>query len=178
MNYLDIILLLVIFLFFYLGVKRGFLLSFLQLLGMVLVIILVRQFGVLIRDGIHLKLGISANWALLLGYVVIFFVIMLLAKGISTLLQNLMTVIRMKWLDRLLGGVFNILFGSAIVIIIVMILEVSTVASLLGESRNRSTLYTSAKIIAEDIISKYREGVPGSKPTKQRYERARGTRPV
>ncbi len=178
MNYLDIILLLVLLIFFFLGIKRGFFLSFLQLLGILLVIVLVRQFGVLISNGIHQRLGISETWALVIGYSAIFIIIMLLAKGISNLLQSILELISLGWLDRFLGGIFNILFGSAIIIILIMILEASSLANSLGESRDRSFMYSSARIIARDIIEKYVDGIPGSRPSRERYQRYRPSRPV
>lgn len=178
MNLLDIILLVILIVFFFWGFKRGFLLTFLQLLGIILVIILVRQFGVLLRDGIHLRLGIPQIWVIIFGYAIIFIVIMLLAKIISSLLQSFIGMIKLGWLDRVLGGVFNIVFCFALMVIIVMILEVSSISAHIGEYRHSSQIYSSARIIAEDIISKYLDGIPGSQPSRERHERYRGRRLV
>src|SRR5690554_7042246 len=95
MNFLDLFFLIILLVFFFLGYKRGFLLSLLQLLGIVLVIILIRQFGTVIREGIHQQFGISDTWAIILGYIVIFIIIMILAKIISSVLQKLMALIHL-----------------------------------------------------------------------------------
>jgi|SRR5690554_464873 membrane protein required for colicin V production len=171
MNFLDLFFLIILLVFFFLGYKRGFLLSLLQLLGIVLVIILIRQFGTVIREGIHQQFGISDTWAIILGYIVIFIIIMILAKIISSVLQKLMALIHLGWIDRLIGGVVNLLFCFALIIVLVLILEVSTLSSSLGEIRNNSKIYSSARVIADDIINNYLRDLPGSPIEEGQFRR-------
>lgn len=178
MNYLDIISLLLLLFFFYLGFKRGFFLSFLQLVGIVLVIVLIRQFGLVIREGIHHQLGISYTWAIVLGYLAIFIIIMVLAKLLSYLLQKLMAMISLGWINRLLGGIFNLLFGFAIIVVLVLIIEVSSLSDSLGEARDHSRLYSYARGIATDIIDKYTTEIPGSRPSRERPPQVPPSRPL
>jgi membrane protein required for colicin V production len=161
MNFLDIIFLFILLVFFFLGYKRGFLLSLLQLLGIVLVIVLIRQFGTVIREGIHHQFGISDTWAIVLGYIVIFIIIMILAKIISLVLQKLIALIHLGWIDRLVGGIVNLLFCFALIVILVLILEISTLSNSLGEVKDNSKIYNSARIIADDIINNYLGEIPG-----------------
>ena len=177
-NYLDIILALLLIVFFIFGLKRGFILSFLQLLGIVLVIVLVRQFGVIIRQNIHVSLGISQTWAIILGYVIIFIIVMILAKLISLILEKLMALISMGWLNNFIGGIFNILFGFATIIILVLLIEISSISSSLGKAREDSKIYTVARVIAENIINNYVSDIPGSRQAPQRPAITRESRPV
>ncbi len=178
MNYLDIILLILLLFFFFMGLKRGFILSFLQLLGIVLVIVLIRQFGSLIREGIHLRLGISDTWAIILGYVAIFIIVMILAKLVTLILQKLMTLVSLGWLNSLLGGIFNLIFGFALIVILVLLIEVTSFSNTLGEARNRSVIYSSAKVLADDIINSYIAEIPGSRPAGERPTRPQNYRPL
>lgn len=178
MNYLDIILLIILLVFFFFGLKRGFLLSFLQLLGILLVIILVRQFGTVIREGFHIRLGISETWAIILGYVVIFIIVMILAKIISTLLEKLMALIHIGWLNSMLGGILNLIFGFAMIVIFVLIFEVSSISKVLGEARESSRIYSTAKVLADDIINRYISDIPGSHSHQRRQPLSQQTRPL
>ncbi|MBW6515867.1 MAG: CvpA family protein [Candidatus Cloacimonetes bacterium] len=178
MNFLDIILMIFLLIFFVIGLKRGFILSFLQLLGIILVIVLVRQFGVIIREDIHVRLGISETWAIILGYVVIFIIVMILAKLISLILEKLMALISMGWLNNFIGGIFSVLFGFAIIIILVLLIEISSISTSLGKVREESKIYSAARVIAENIINNYVSEIPGSRQAPQRPPIPRDARPL
>jgi membrane protein required for colicin V production len=178
MNVIDIILLSILFVFFLFGVKRGFFLSLMQLIGIGVIILLIQQFGSLMRTGIHEKLGIPETLAVIIGYILIFVLIMLVAKIITVIIQKFMKTISLGWIDRVLGGVLGIVFGIIFVVLAVLIIEVSSAGESIGEARENSPTYSMARVLASSVLASVVYRMPGYHPESERPRRSHSGHPI
>jgi len=122
MNFLDIILICIVGIFLIRGFFRGLVQEILSLTAIVLAIFLASNYQHLIVP--HLELYIKSEITVsALAYVLIFFgtlvVFWLIAKAIRTMLD----ISLLGWIDRAAGGIFGLLEGVLIGLIILMFLH-------------------------------------------------------
>ena len=145
MNYLEIILIVILLASFYFGMKRGFILSFMQLFGVLMIFILIRQMGGLLTAEIHTRFGVGQTIATILTYILILVIVMLLVRLLAFVIKKFLQLVMLGWVDRLLGGLLGLLFGFLIISIVVLILEVTSLGGSLGQVREGSRIYSAAK---------------------------------
>ncbi|MCB5230059.1 MAG: CvpA family protein [Candidatus Cloacimonas sp.] len=163
MNYLDIITLAILAIFFVMGIRRGFSLTLIQVIGIVMVVVFIQLFGVALKRYIPLSLGIPTEGALVIGYILIFIIVMILAKVISSLLQKFWKSLSLSWLDRLLGGLLGIVLGTVFFIMLILFLDVSGLSSNLEDASNNSKIYKPLRSLAHQVFHKSLPYIPGSK---------------
>lgn len=162
MNYLDIALAIILLAAFFIGMKRGLILSFMQLLGVVLIFILIRQAGNAITAQLHLALGLNETIATILTYVLVFIVVMVFVVIVTFLIKKFLKLVMLGWVDGLLGGILGVLFGFLIVTILVLIAEVTPIGDAFGEARDQSFLYSLARGMSYSLRINIVEYMPGS----------------
>ncbi len=163
MNYLDIALTILLLAAFFIGVKRGLILSFMRLLGVVLIFILIRQAGNAITAQLHLTLGIREILATVLTYILILIVVLVFVTIVAYLIKKFLKLVMLGWVDGLLGGILGVLFGFLVITILVLIIELTPLAEALGESRDASFLYNVARGISYSLRINIIEFMPGSR---------------
>ncbi|QJB57486.1 CvpA family protein [Pseudodesulfovibrio sp. zrk46] len=122
MNFLDIVLVCILAIFMIRGFFRGLVQEVLSLAAVVLAIFLASNYQHLLVP--HLELYIESQVTVnALAYVIIFFgtliIFWLLAKAIRTMLD----IVLLGWVDRIAGGVFGIIEGALIALILLMFLQ-------------------------------------------------------
>lgn len=122
MNFLDIILICIVAIFLIRGFFRGLVQEVMSLAAVVLAIFLASNYQHILVP--HLELYINSEITVnALAYVLIFFgtiiVFWLLAKAIRTMLD----ISLLGWIDRLAGGVFGVIEGVLITLILLMFLQ-------------------------------------------------------
>ncbi|MCD4650785.1 MAG: CvpA family protein [Candidatus Cloacimonetes bacterium] len=123
MSVLDIIFIAMFIVVFSYGFKRGFIASVLQLAGIVLGIILVARFGPLVQRGLMYWFNLGATPAAILAYILIFLLLLLIIRIIITLLQKITSFLGLRFIDRVLGGLFTVLNFFLILVLIFMVLS-------------------------------------------------------
>ncbi len=141
MNFLDIILICIVGIFLIRGFFRGLVQEILSLTAIVLAIFLASNYQHLIVP--HLELYIKSEITVsALAYVLIFFgtlvVFWLIAKAIRTMLD----ISLLGWIDRAAGGIFGLLEGVLIGLIVLMFLHA------FAPNRNGSVNHTSPPFAA------------------------------
>lgn len=122
MNFLDIILICIVGIFLVRGLLKGLVQEVLSLLALFLAVFLAANFkGVLIP---HLKLYIGNETTVsALAYVIIFFGTLIVFWLLAKFLRSMLDISLLGWVDRGAGGLFGLIEGVVIGLIVLMFLQ-------------------------------------------------------
>jgi len=141
MGTLDIILSIVVFIFFLLGLKKGFIATVINLAAFILFFILIVYIGPIFKEIIHLKFTISDFLATTLSYFVIFLIIFIVSAVLIRILTKILRALKINWINRLLGGVLGI--ANALIIIAVLFL----IFTILPAPKDKKPIIKQSKIL-------------------------------
>lgn len=111
MNWLDIVLILVLALFAFIGFRRGLIRAVLILVGLVLGVFLAGHFYVPFSNWLPIA-NITA--ARIVGFIIIFIAVIAAAVIVASLLRKTIALIKLGWADRILGALFGFVAGAVI----------------------------------------------------------------
>jgi membrane protein required for colicin V production len=109
MNWLDIVILVVIAISFFAGLKSGIIKTAISLAGMAVGVILAGRYYTQLAP--YLSFIPEASVANVVAFIIILLVTMIFAAIIAALLTSFAKAILLGWLNALLGGVFGIFMG-------------------------------------------------------------------
>src|SRR6056297_2829207 len=107
MSVIDIVLSVMIVIFFSLGFSKGLIRSVIQLLGLIATVYLITTSGHFVKAELVSRFDLQPVLATIAAYLVIALIIFLMAKLIGWLLESLDGLLQLKFFNRLLGGVFG-----------------------------------------------------------------------
>ena len=110
MNWLDIVIIVVIGLATFIGVRKGIIKMALTLAGLVLGIFLAGRYYVPFSE--RLTLISSPVWAKVAAFAIIFIGVMVLAAVLAHLLEKVASVIMLGWANRLVGAILGFVVGA------------------------------------------------------------------
>ena len=113
MNWLDIVIIIIVAIPVFIGLKRGLLGTLVPLLGIILAVILAGRFYGSIS-------GLLDNWlqsesqAKIVGFIVIFILVMIVVLVAASLARKFLNLLFLGWVDRIGGVVFGLIIGCLI----------------------------------------------------------------
>ena len=110
MNWLDIVLVVVIGLATFIGLRKGIIRMALTLAGLVLGIFLAGRYYVPFSE--HLTLISSPTWAKVAAFAIIFIGVMVVAAVLARLLEKVASAILLGWANRLVGAILGFIVGA------------------------------------------------------------------
>jgi len=110
MNWLDIVIIVVVGIATFVGLRKGIIRMVLTVVGLVVGIILAGRYYASFSE--YLTLISSPNWAKVAAFAIIFIGVMVLAALLSRLLERATSVIMLGWANRLVGGVLGFILGA------------------------------------------------------------------
>ncbi|HEY55828.1 MAG TPA: CvpA family protein [Dehalococcoidia bacterium] len=110
MNWLDIVLVVVIGLATFIGLRKGIIKMALTLAGLVLGIFLAGRYYMPFSE--HLTLISSPTWAKVAAFAIIFIGVMVVAAILARLLEKAASVIMLGWANRLVGAILGFVVGA------------------------------------------------------------------
>lgn len=125
MHILDIILGVFLLILAIWGIKKGFIASVIQLVGLVVAFVVISKMGHFVKEWLIMEFELSEIIAVIASYILIFIVIMLLVRLIIFMMHRFVEMLHLKWLNRLLGAIFSIINGLLILSILTIILNIS-----------------------------------------------------
>lgn len=148
MNILDILALIIIAFSIVTAVIKGLIREVLSLgsviLGLVLAVLFYQEGG----EALH-SVGVPGTWSAFLGFILIFIGIVAAGASIIHISDQILRALQIKWIDRLLGGLFGFLRGYLISLVIVLAFTAFPIGNGLVEgSRLRPFFFQGANIIA------------------------------
>ncbi len=142
MNSADLIFLVILGFFFILGVWKGFFREVLGLVGVVggifLGIVGFAPLSNLLAQ--HISGVPAAVWPIL-SFLLIFVAVYLASRVTASFLSRLTRLLKLSWLNRLLGGVVGALKGGFLISVVLLILGFLPIQSTLQELKQKSVLY-------------------------------------
>ena len=163
LNFLDLILILILFLSILFGILKGFIRELFSLaffiIGVVLSFLFYYEVGELFLP--QLKNREVSNFA---GFITIFVVVSIVGSLVTYLIKKLFTLGPLKNIDMILGGVFGLLRGILIVSIIVFALIVFPVNDkLVTKSRLSPYVLTTIEVFVHFLPAKYQDKIQSIK---------------
>ena len=128
MHYIDIFLLLLFLGAMLLGFIKGFLSTFLTLIGLFLTLLFVSRFGPMVKYGIMIRFSFDDFFSSLLAYLLIIIMVAILISLIRVIL-NYTKKSKYSFLNKVLGAVFyvfNVLVALAIILTLLSYLQLFT----------------------------------------------------
>ncbi len=142
MNSADLIFLVILGFFFILGLWKGFFREVLGLVGVVggifLGIVGFAPLSNLLAQ--HISGVPAAVWPIL-SFLLIFVAVYLASRVTASFLSRLTRLLKLSWLNRLLGGVVGALKGGFLISVVLLILGFFPIQSTLQELKQKSVLY-------------------------------------
>ncbi|MBN1948483.1 MAG: CvpA family protein [Candidatus Cloacimonetes bacterium] len=163
MHILDVIFGILLVLLILNGIRRGFVASFIQLIGLGLVVVAITRLGPWVRSLVSERFGLGEILASIVAYILIFLIIMLMVKLIIFFIHRIVDFLRLKWLNRLLGAFFGLLNGIIIICILIVLMKVSPFASESYEFTRGSYIFRSGWLLIDQLEKHY----PGLKKAQQ-----------
>ena len=123
MNIFDLVILIILAFFVFNGFRRGFLREIAGLVGVVIAFILAVRFMNDFSGIISYYLGLSPRIAVIVTAVVIFILVLVTFVVLAKIIQKLMEMATLGWINRLFGSLFGLLKGIIIVSILALIIS-------------------------------------------------------
>jgi membrane protein required for colicin V production len=122
-NIFDLVILIILAFFVFNGFRRGFLREIAGLVGVVIAFILAVRFMNDFAGIISYYLGLSPRVAVIVTAVAIFVLVLISFVVIAKIIQKLMEMATLGWINRLFGSLFGLLKGVIIVSILALIIS-------------------------------------------------------
>ena len=113
MNWLDIIIIVMLVIPAFIGLRRGLVGTVIPMIGIVLGVIIAG------RSYHHLS-GFLDNWLnsdaqiKIVGFIIVFVLFMLVAFAVASMLRKFLTILLLGWVDRIGGAAFGLITGGIV----------------------------------------------------------------
>lgn len=139
MNWLDIVILIVIAIFFFSGLRSGIIKTALSMAGLIVGIILAGRYYTALAP--YLGFIPEASVANIVAFIIILMLVLVFAAVVAAVLTGFAKAILLGWLNALLGGIFGILMGViAVSAILAIWVQFRGPSNTIEESRFASAL--------------------------------------
>ena len=132
MNWLDIVILVILVVSIFSGIKQGLIKSVLSLIGVIIGLVLASNFYQQVGN----LLGFIPNIdiANIVAFILIMAVVIIAASIVAWVLRAIIKTIMLGWVDKLGGGVFGVLMGALGISAILAVIIKFTGTSIVSDS--------------------------------------------
>lgn len=148
MNYIDIIFLVPIVWFTYQGFKRGFIIELSSLVALILGIYAALYFSGYAAEFLMDNLNMGPKYVPVLSFIVTFIVIVFLVYSVGKILEKIIDMVALGFLNKLAGGVFGLLKGVVLISVVLMIMNYFNDDLISTKKKKNSMLYAPIEGIA------------------------------
>ena len=163
MNYLDYIIAAIVLFFAIKGLFKGFIDEFFGFFGLIFAFIIATKFMSNASAWVNSILDIPASLSTLLGFLLIFFVVIIAFQLVSHFLKKAVNVSALSGLEKLGGGAIGFVKGGVIISLVIILITMIPLGSQLIPGRKESVLYEPAKNFAPRVFNFINTIVPSSK---------------
>ena len=110
MSWIDVIVVIAIAIFTFLGLRMGIIKAVLSLAGLIVGVVLAGRYYVPFSEG--LTFISSANVAKIVAFAVILIGVMVIARVVAGLLRRVVSMLMLGWVDRVGGAIFGLVLGA------------------------------------------------------------------
>ena len=123
MNIIDIILIIPIIWFAYLGFKRGLIIELASLIALILGIYAALYFSFYAEDLLANIFNMGPKYRGIAAFILTFVVVIVVVHLIGKLLEKIINLVALGFLNKLAGGIFGVLKGAVLLSVILLILN-------------------------------------------------------
>lgn len=163
MHHLDIIILAVVAWFLVRGLWRGFFQEILGLVGLVVAMLLATKYMSNVAAWLDGALTLPSPLSTVLGFVTIFFTVVLGFQLLIHLLQRLSQVSHLRWFERAGGGLVGFLKGATIVSLALLFLSLVPLLNRILPDESDTLLVRPARSFAPAVFDVVTRFMPDSK---------------
>lgn len=144
MNYLDIVILCLIALYVFNGLRKGFIISLASLIALVLGFYAAIHFAWFLDDLLVQYLDPSRTWLPVISFIVMFLIVVTVVMIIGKALEKVVDLVGMTILNHLAGGILGIIKGFLVVSVLLYIVSTIDPGSrfLKKETKEKSLFYS------------------------------------
>jgi membrane protein required for colicin V production len=157
MNYIDIIFLVLLALFSWQGFRRGFVIELASLAALVLGIYAALYFSGYVADFLSNSLSMGPQYVKVVAFLITFIVIVFLVYALGRLLEKLVDMVALGFVNKIAGVVFGILKGAVLISIVLMIINYFNEDFVSAEKKEGSLLYEPIEGIAPLLWEKLQD---------------------
>ena len=161
-NWIDLSIMIIILLNIIIGIYRGIIRGIINLLGLMVAIFLAIFWFKEVGEYINLHTQLSKDIANLLGFVLIFFSIYLIARIIEIILKKIFSLLLISWIDTLGGALFGLIKGLLIVGILLVIITLVPLPVFFKEQLENSFLANRLAVMTTIIYDYFKDWLPSS----------------
>jgi len=161
-NWADIFILIFLLLNIIVGMRRGIIRGVINLLGIVLAIFLSIFWYQEVGEYIGSFVQTSREMANIIGFILIFLTICLLAKLTEILLKKLFSLLFISWIDHLGGALFGLIRGSLIIAIILIIMSLVPLPIFLKEQLKNSFFANRFAVMTTVVYNSLKDWLPST----------------
>ena len=127
LGWVDIVLLAVFLLSVLVGLWRGFVFEIVSLLGWLVAFVIANSAGPFLADLVPLG-GTDPQVRLWVVYIVVFVLVLLTCTLLARMLRALVSATPLSFIDHLLGGVFGVVRGALVLVVVATLVTLSPYA--------------------------------------------------
>lgn len=148
MNYIDIIFIIPIVWFTYQGFQRGFIIELASLAALILGIYAALSFSEYAEGFLVNNLNLEPTYLPVVSFILTFIVIVFLVYSVGKILEKVINMVALGFINKLAGGVFGLLKGAVLISIVLMVINHFNDDLIAAEKKKGSMLYKPVEGIA------------------------------
>ncbi len=163
MNYIDIILIIPIIWFAYQGFKRGLIIELASLIALILGIYAALYFSGYAADFLVNNFEMGPQYVPVIAFIITFIVVVVLVHLLGRILEKLVNMVALGFLNKLTGGIFGIMKAVLFISIILMVIHHFNNEFVSKEKQDNSLLYKPIAGIAPFLWDQLEQFTPDDK---------------
>ena len=157
MNILDIIILIPMAWFAYTGFKKGLVIGIASLAALILGIYAALYFSGIVAGFLTDSLNIKTDYLPIISFIVTFIGVVILIHFLGKLLEKLINLVALGFLNKLAGAVFGVLKAAIFLSVIILVINHFDANVISKQKRETSFLYGPVSDIAPFLWDKFKD---------------------
>lgn len=170
MNIIDIFLIIPIIWFAYEGFRKGFIIEFATLAALILGIYTALYFSGYAADFLRDNLKMGEKYVPVVAFIITFVIIVFLVYAVGKILERLIDLIALGFLNKLAGSVFGVLKGAVLISIVLLLINQFNADLISSEKKEKSMFYAPVEGIAPMLWDTFRDWNPDDKRIRELEE--------
>jgi membrane protein required for colicin V production len=148
MNFVDFIIIAILVLFVIQGFRKGLIYEVASLAGLILGIYASFHFSAYLQGYLVEYLDISEKYSYLTAFILVFIVVVILVHFIGKIIENIIDMVALGFLNKLAGSVFGILKAIVLLSLTMLVLNHFNSKWISMDKKNESLLYRPIESVA------------------------------
>ena len=153
MNLADIILGILLILLVLNGIRKGFIACLIHLLGLIAAFFLISNVGFILKRSLIIRFNLDATLAHIFSYLIIFILIIILVRIVIILLQKVINILNLNFINRFLGAIFGLISGAMIIAILLVFIDVTPMKGFVQKNTENSRIVSYVRLMTKELLN-------------------------